>query len=184
MRKLPTYLRHALLTVLLTALCCVFSFQQTQAQSISYRAQSLYLYKFTRYVKWPETAFQQDSLMIGVFGNSPIIEELRVMAALKKAAGNRKIIIKQLSRPEEARGMHIVYITSSRSRQLIDIIEQVEGSPTLVVAERGGLARKGASINFMVAENDTVRFEYNQTELEAHKLQVSSDLLRLGYKVK
>lgn len=177
---------------LLIALCFLLAgISQMKAQGISYRAQSLYIYKFTRYVQWPE-GVEGDTLVIGVFGNSPIEDELRLMASLKRAAGNRPIKIRQIEGlgglsymfQEPAQALHILYVPSSKSRQLTAILQFMAERPVLVVAERGGLARRGACVNFMVTEDDILRFEYNQTKLGQLRLAVAEELLHLGYKVK
>jgi len=56
----------------------------SSAQELDYRAQSLYIYKFTKFISWPEEKAEGD-FVIGVFGNSPIFDELKLMASLKKA---------------------------------------------------------------------------------------------------
>jgi len=176
----PTY---RLLFVFLALLILVTI--RPRAQGISYRAQSLYIYKFTRYVSWPATN-QGDTLVIGVFGRSPIEDELRLMASLKRAAGNRPISIKMieglgglsyhLSEPA-AQPLHILYVPSSKSRQITAILNFLAERPILLVAERGGLARRGACINFMVTEEDILRFEYNQSRLTNLQLGIAQDLL-------
>jgi len=54
------------------------------SQDLDYRAQSLYIYKFTKYIYWPEEKTRGD-FFIGVYGNSPIFKELNLMASLKKS---------------------------------------------------------------------------------------------------
>lgn len=174
------------------ALCfLILGISQVKAQGISYRAQSLYIYKFTRYVQWPEAA-QGDTLVIGIFGSSPIEDELRLMASLKRAAGNRPISIRTIEGlgglsyylQEPAQPLHILYVPASKSRQMTALLDFMANRPVLVVAERGGLARRGACVNFMVTEDDILRFEYNQTKLGELKLSVAQELLRLGFQVR
>lgn len=187
MRK--RYLTYRPLLIALGLL--ILGISQVKAQGISYRAQSLYIYKFTRYVQWPAEA-AGDTLVIGIFGTSPIEDELRLMASLKRAAGNRPISIRpieglgglsyHLQKP--AQPLHILYVPASKSRQLTAILDFMANRPILVVAERGGLARRGACVNFMVTEDDILRFEYNENKLAELKLNVAQELLRLGYQVR
>lgn len=187
----PTY-RLRWQKLLLGCLLFLLGGGSLAAQGISYRAQSLYLYKFTRYVTWPQPVMEKDTLFIGVYGRSPIESELRLMASLKRAAGNRPIAIRPIGGPSELQAMlesksfalQILYVTSSKSRQLSSILDALGEKPVLVVAERGGLARKGASINFMVTEDDILRFEYNPNRLSRLELNVQPDLLRLGFPVR
>lgn len=163
----------------LMGLLCLFTF----GQDINYKSQSLFIYQFTKYISWP-TAAQEGEFVIGVFGNSPILQELELMAALKRAGSGQRIVVKQLRSLEELDGIHVLYLASSKSRELSGILEKLEGTATLVVAERGGLAKKGASINFIVLDNDNLRFEVNQLALEAHQLKMSDELLKYGYIVR
>jgi hypothetical protein len=150
------------------------------AQDIDYKSQSLFIYKFTKYITWP-AAYLHNDFVIGVYGNSPIYDELEVMASLKKAAEGKRIVIKRINSVEEIENMHIIYVASSKSRELKSILEKIGKKPTLVVAERDGLAKKGASINFLIMENNTLKFEVNQTELQSRGLSISQELLKVGF---
>lgn len=179
--KRKTYTSFAKL-LFFTALM-VFSFAgKSFSQSINYRSQSLFIYKFTKYIYWPENK-TSSNFVIGVYGNSPIFNELTTMASIKKAGKGQKIEVKKIRSPHEIKDMHLVYITSSKSREVKQVAEQVKGKPVLVVAERGGLAKKGASINFMIMENNMLRFEINMNELKKHNLDIDDELLKLGYTV-
>jgi len=153
------------------------------AQNINYKSQSLYIYIFTKNISWPEIN-QKGDFSIGVFGNSPIFDELTVMATLKKAGTGQKIVIKKINSLEDITNEHIIYIASSKSRELNSIIDRIDSKPTLIVAERDGLARKGASINFMVMEDDNLKFEVNTLALRKHNLKISDGLLQRGFVVK
>jgi len=45
------------------------------------------------------------------------------------------------------------------------------------------MANKGADINFMVSDYEILKFEVNITKLESHKLIISEELVKLGYKL-
>jgi hypothetical protein len=150
------------------------------AQDIDYKSQSLFIYKFTKYITWP-SAFSRNDFVIGVYGNSPIYDELEVMASLKKAAEGQRIVIKRINSVEEIENLHIIYVASAKSRELKSILEKIGKKPTLIVAERDGLAKKGASINFLIMENNTLKFEVNRTELQSRGLSISQELLKVGF---
>jgi hypothetical protein len=151
-------------------------------QDIDYKAQSLFIYKFTKYITWPQ-AYTRNDFVIGVYGNSPIYNELEVMASLKKAAEGQRIVIKKINSVDEIDNMHILYVASSKSRELKSILEKTGKKPTLVVTERDGLAKKGASINFLTTENNTLKFEVNRAELQSRSLSISEELLKIGFVV-
>lgn len=156
--------------------------KSSMSQSINYRSQSLFIYKFTKYIYWPKESETGD-FVIGVYGNSPIFNELITMATIKKAGKGQKIVVKKIRTVSQIEDMQLVYVTSSKSREIREISEKLKGKPTLLVAERGGLAKKGACINFMIMENNILRFEVNKSELKKHQLDISEELLKLGFVV-
>jgi hypothetical protein len=158
------------------------SCKESCGQNLKYKTQSLFIYKFSKHITWPDE-WNKGKFIIGVYGNSPIYEELQVMASIKKAGNNQDIKVKLIKSTEEIEHVHILYIPSSRSRELQSILEKVKNSPTLVVSERGGLAKKGASINFLIMESGILRFEINLEVLRKHLLEIAPELLKLGYKV-
>ncbi|MEM7037190.1 MAG: YfiR family protein [Bacteroidota bacterium] len=161
---------------------CVFLPFKGWAQETNYKSQSLYIYKFCRYISWPESTSEND-FVISVYGNSAIFEELKIMASLKKAANGRNIVIKRLDRLSDIGNEQMLYLSSSRSRELRSVQEAVGDRPILVITERDGLARKGAAINFMIMENETLKFEVNKAVLRARQLEIAPELLRMGFEV-
>ena len=152
------------------------------SQRVNYKSQSLLIYKFSLYVSWPSEAIE-DTLYIGVYGNSPILSELSLMSSIKKAGGGRPISVIPIDSPDDIKRVHILYLASSRSRELRSLVQQLKDQSVLIVAERGGLAKKGACINFILMEDDTLRYEYNVRELENRGLKMSQEFTRFGYKV-
>ncbi len=152
------------------------------SQEINYKSQCLYLYVFSKNIYWPNDHLKEN-FVIGVYGNSPIFEELEIMASIKKAANGKKIIIKQFFSSDKIEDVDILYISSSKSRDLKKILNIIENKPILIVAERDGLAKKGASINFIIMEDDTLKFEVNRSVMEKLNLEISDGLLKHGFEV-
>lgn len=151
-----------------------------KGQDVDYKSQSLFIYKFTKYITWPP-AYTKNDFVIGVYGTSPIVNELEIMASLKKAGEGQRIVVKRMETVEDIDNVHILYVASSKSRELRSILDKLGSKPTLVVAERDGLAKKGASINFLIMENNTLKFEVNRTELQNRGLSISQELLKVGF---
>jgi hypothetical protein len=152
------------------------------AQDLDYRAQSLYIYKFTKFIYWPAERTTGD-FVIGVFGNSPILEELRLMASIKKAGEDQNIVVEEIDPDGPLSAYHIIYVPSSKSRQLREIADKVGTEPVLIVAEREGMALRGATISFMIDNYEILKFEVNTGRLEEQKLDISDELIKLGYKL-
>lgn len=176
--KYDLYLKNVVISMILTFLFI----GSLRAQDVDYRAQSLYIYKFSKYIYWPDKTLNSE-FKIGVYGNSEIITELKLMASLKKGPNGLNITITEISEEDDLSEYNILYVPSSKSRQIRTLSEQLGNAPVLLVAEREGLASKGASISFVVTDNMVLKFEVNMSKLKEHDLEISEELLKLGYEI-
>jgi len=163
--------------LLLTAigLFLIFSFTSVKAQKEKY--QSLFIYNFSKYVKWPD-GDQSGDFVIGVLGKSPITNTLEAMAVSKKVNGS-SIIVKQYTDPSEIQGCHILYVSEAESGKIAKIVAATSGKSILIVSDKPGMAKKGAVINF-VENKGKIKFELNQNYAESRGLKVSGSLISLA----
>lgn len=168
-------LKYSFLISLIVSLFCV---SESRAQATDYKAYSLFVYNFMKYVEWPEAQNKGD-FILAVVGDSPINKELELLAATKKIKG-RNIVLKKCNTPDETIGAHLVYVSSSKSSVAKTLKEINKDKPVLIVGEREGLAKKGASLSFVTLEDDELKFDINKKELEQHQLKISSSLTSLG----
>lgn len=164
-------------TFILCVLFCCFG-NRVHAQETNYKAYSVYVYNFIKYIEWPEDSKKGD-FIIAVIGNSGITPELKNLAATKKANG-QTIVIKQYATVAEVEHCQILYIASGKSSLLKEAVEKTKNMSALLIAEREGLAKKGAGINFVTLEDDTLKFEVNKKVIEAHNLKIPKVLVNLG----
>jgi hypothetical protein len=148
------------------------------AQDVDYKAYTLFVYNFMKYVEWPEAQSKGD-FVVCIFGESPVHKELTGLASTKKLKG-RNIVIKMITKPEEAIGCQLLYVSSSKSGNIKTLKEQMMGKPVLIVGEREGLAKKGAELSFVTLDDDALKFDINKKEIELHQLKISSQLISLG----
>ena len=174
--------KNAFVKLFLVGMLFILGIMNGSAQELDYRAQSLYIYKFTKFISWPEEKTDGD-FIIGVFGNSPIIEELKLMASIKKAAKDQNIVVKEITIEDDMMLYNIIYVASSKSRQIRTLSENIGNQPVLIVAEREGMAYKGATISFMITEYEILKFEVDVGQLENQQLSISDDLIKLGFKL-
>jgi len=81
-----------------------------KAHATDYKAYTLFIYNFMKYVEWPEANSKGDFVLC-VIGDSPINKELQALASTKKLKG-RNIILKKCNSVEEATGSHLVFVPS------------------------------------------------------------------------
>jgi hypothetical protein len=141
------------------------------AQSVNYKVHALFLYKFTQYIEWPAA---NSSYVIGVVGNSPILEELQNLANTRK-----NLVIKKLTATSDMSGCQLIFVSENSSNHLATISSKVSGKPVLIISETGSGAKKGAGINFVLID-DKMKFELNKGIIEHQGLKVSGDLVSLS----
>ena len=149
------------------------------AQGGDYQTHTVYIWNFTKYIQWP-TSYQSGDYVIGIIGNSPIVPKLKGLAASKKVVGVQKIVIKQFKTVASMdKNCHMIYVTTSESRNLAAIKKFFDGKSALIITEKTGLARQGSCINFVLRDGSW-RFELNKTETDKMGLKVSKQLTRLA----
>ncbi len=150
--------------------------EKARSQDVDYKAYTLFLYNFMKYVEWPSN---DGDFIIGVVGDSPVKKELYELAKTKKAKG-RKIVVINVANAGDALLCNMVYIPSNKSSELKSIMEKVKGKSILLVAEREGMAKKGAAFSFAIDDDDSLKFDINKTVLEMQGLKIANILMSLG----
>ncbi len=140
--------------------------------------QAMFIYNFSRLVKWPAGTSQGD-FVIGVVGNSSTYESL-VKYTSTKTVGSQKIVVKKFSNPEDITNCNILFVSSSKSSQMDVINNKVRGMNTLIVGEKKGLTESGAAINFLIV-GDKLKFELNKGNIDKYNLVVSKSLQDMAY---
>jgi hypothetical protein len=148
------------------------------AQNEKFKA--LFMYNFTKYIEWPQQARQGD-FVIGVLGNSPIVNELEIIAT-KQKIGTQNIVIKTYSSVDMIDNCQILYLPPSKSKQLSSVLTKIGGKAILIITDNPGLALQGAAINY-VSDGDKIKYEINRKNIDKSGLSVSSALLSLGVSV-
>jgi hypothetical protein len=162
---------------IVTAFIFFIGFGISGSTAQNYQTHTLYIYSFGKFVLWPEEDKKGD-FEIFILGDSPIIEELQQMSERKKV-GDRVIKVAKISSLGEFKKGHVLFIPSSQSAQLADVLTKLGDKSTLVVTEQPGLGVKGSDINFVMKEGK-LAFELNQNALSKHKLKAANELTRLA----
>lgn len=151
-----------------------------KAQSTDYKFHTVFIYNFTKYIKWPDDA-PSGNFVIGVVGKSGITAPLQEMAASKNVNG-KPIEVKIFNSVAEIQGCHMVFLPSDKSKELAAMRSKLANEPTLIISEKNGLAQQGSDINFVLSDGRW-KFEVNQATTEMHKLKISQELIKFALKV-
>jgi|SRR5687767_12971955 len=167
-------------TMFSALLCFLTASESLGQQAADYSVQANIVYRFTKYINWPENMKSGD-FVIGVVGDTPLYEELKDFVKNKKA-GNQKIVIRKLS-PSSSYRCHILFVSDDESGSMKKIVARTTGISTLLVSESERLAEKGGCINFVIV-SDHLKLEINKNNIEQRGLSIASELLQLGTIVK
>lgn len=143
----------------------------------NYKFHSVYMYTFSKYIQWP-SGYQSGDFVIGVLGDSPVIEHLEKLAQ-ERTVGSQKLVITKFSSTEAISKCHMLFIPDHQSGELEKVLTKLEGRSTLIISETPGLAKKGSSINFVLVDGKW-KFELNKASTEKLNLKVSAELTRLA----
>lgn len=136
--------------------------------------QSLFIYNFTKYIKWPES-YNNGKFVIGVIGDSPIINSINSMASSRKTKDGVAIEVKSYGSVNEIDDCNILFVSKNVIEKLSQIVTQVASKPVLIITDMPGMATQGSMINFVETEGK-MKFELNATKASSKGLIVSGSL--------
>jgi len=163
--------------ILLTSFLFITIVSVSYAQKEKY--QSLFIYNFTKYIKWPDS-YNADKFVIGVIGNSDVLESLNAMVDSKKKTGTgQSLEVKKYGSVSEIGDCNILFVSENVVDNLGQIESKTNAKPILIVSDSPGMATKGSVINF-VEQEGKIKFELNESAALKRHLVVSSSLTSLA----
>lgn len=170
---------------LLLAALLVGSSIELSAQSrpaAEHEVKAAYLYQFGRYVEWPaDQGATGSSLLICVLGHDPF--GLALDEIVKgKVISTHPVVVKRILGPSELQDCRILFVSPSEDDRLPAILKALGKKTVLTVGEGIQFTRRGGMVAF-TSEDRKVRFVVNLAAVEAAKLRLSSQLLRLAVSV-
>lgn len=145
-----------------------------------YQVKAAFLFNFAKFVEWPADAFasSQAPFVICVLGEDPFGPMLDATLA-GKTMGTHPVLLRRIKEHSDARRCHIVFVSSSESRNFAAVVDSVRGFAVLLVGDTDGFAAAGGSIEFTL-EGNHVRFLINPDAAQRAGLMLSSKLLMLA----
>lgn len=153
--------------------------QSEGAAPLEYQVKAAFIYKFINFIEWPARAWRTtgNTIVIGVFGESPILEALNSLPS-KKIQG-RYIKIKHIKNLQDLKSCHIVFIGTVKKPSMKNILDHLKGACVLTISDTKEFARMGGMINFFL-DKEKIRFEMNPDAAKEAELKISSKILRLA----
>ncbi|HEY3198701.1 MAG TPA: YfiR family protein [Nitrospirales bacterium] len=152
---------------------------QSQGPSL-HQVQAQVLFNFTKFVTWPDDAFQHTgtSLIIGVLGDDHfglVLEE----ALRDKTVMGKTLAIKRFQTIQDAATSHILFLSSSEESHLPQIIKTLQQTTVLTVSDMDEFAERGGMVA-LTLDDQKVHFKVNLDAVERAGLKLGSELLKLA----
>jgi len=152
-----------------------------QANSPSeYQLKAVFLFNFAKFIDWPPGSLTspQSPFAICILGQDPFGNALDDILQ-GKMIRDQPLAVQRLKDQAEARRCQIVFVSSSESARLAEILKSLRGANTLIVGETNGFAASGGTIEFTLEDN-RLRFTINTDAADRAGLKFSAKLLSLA----
>jgi hypothetical protein len=180
-----TDVRRAASYALFAALPVISLGDAARAQPVvpkDYEVKAVYLYNFGRFITWPRSIDTNDVFTVCVLGRDPFGRALDTTLAGEQIGG-RALAARRLTRPQDAAGCRILFVSESEESQLERIFDRIDRAGILTVSDMPRFVARGGMIQF-IAQGSKIRFEVNLAAAEGAGLMLSSELLRVAAAVR
>ena len=149
---------------------------------------AVFLYNFLHFVTWPidpQGADKAAAMVIGVVGDSPVLQALEELAATITEKNKRSLRIVALGsyRPGLDLGAcHILFVSASEEVHLAEIIADLNKRPVLTVGDTDPFLAAGGMIT-MLEQQSRIRYHINRKVASEAGLRLSSQLLKTAIDV-
>jgi hypothetical protein len=146
-----------------------------------YELKAAFLFNFAKFIDWPSSSFasSKSPFTICVLGEDPfgraLDDNLR-----GKMIGDQSVAILRSKDKAEARRCQVVFVSSSETGHLAEVLESLRGANLLVVGDTTGFASAGGTIEFTLDQENHVRFTINTDAADRAGLKFSAKLLALA----
>ncbi|KAB2881260.1 YfiR family protein [bacterium] len=177
-------LRRGIIAGLLV--CTMTSYGASQENRNTYgihKIQAAFIYNFIDFVKWPDHLNKNSGgqITIGILGSDNFGNAFDEVDGT--TVHGKTLKIQKSGRLEELLNCWILFVASSESRQLENILKSVAGKPILTVSDMEEFTRRGGMIQFYPVEINgevKVRFDVNKQRADQSGLTISYQLLSLA----
>jgi hypothetical protein len=144
-----------------------------------YLLKAAFIYNIAKFVEWPPGSFESEKtpLVFCVLGKDPFGYSLNTIDG--KIVQGRTLTVRHVDRIEELRACHILFISSSETNRLPQVLQSLKDSKVLTVSDIPHFAQNGGIINLITLDNK-INMEINVTAADKARMQISSKLLKLA----
>lgn len=162
-------------------LCSLALFVKSSRSEIldEYKVKMAFIYNFVKFIQWPPEAFptSDSPIVLCILGDDPFGNNKSLIE--DKTVGERKFIVRNIRKMEDARVCHMLFVCRSEQNRLNVLLPTLHKSSILLISDIPDFTRMGGMIGFTTSD-DKVRFQVNLTAARAANLEISSKLLKLA----
>jgi len=156
---------------------------RAQGETIEDQVKAAFLYNFTKYVDWPEAAFQDasDPFRMCVAASPRFVRTVESLISGETARGRPIKLV--TPGQQELHRCHLLFTGAQEAQRVNSVLPSLSARPILTVADSQNQFDHGSAI-LLVVDDSRVRFDINVRAIEKAGLRVSSKLLRVARNVR
>jgi hypothetical protein len=151
----------------------------SNAQYSEYEIKAAYIFNFAKFVVWPESSGNNDTILLGIYGTDPFGNTLEKTLIGRKAQGKDWKIIRS-SNINNLVKCQILFISDVGKYETITLFERTKGLPILTIGdELIDFCELGGIVNF-TSQFSEQQFEINNESAKSKGIVISPKLLLLA----
>ena len=173
MKLKPTYKLVLLLLISLAGI------KNGICQYSEYEIKAAYIFNFAKFLDWPATNPNKDTIILAIYNNDPFGIVLEKTMVGRKANGKDWKIIRTNNK-KELEKCNIVFFSDIEKSELLKILEQLKNKPLITIGDEIiDFCEIGGTINF-TPQFSEYQFEINNEVAKSHRIIISPKLLLLA----
>jgi hypothetical protein len=170
-----------LLGALLPAVTLTREALAQQAGPTLYDVQAVYLFDFTKFIRWPATS-EHETISICIAGQQGFSDTLTRIVAGERV-DSHTLSVRLVQQAQDEADCDILFIGSAAEGRLDNLLAATKGKPVLTVSDIPGFLDRGGMIQFLTVGN-RVRFSVDLRPVARSGISLSSELLKVAVAVK
>ena len=153
-----------------------------QARVSQYDLESVYVFDFAKFVRWPEPAADKpfDLCVASAAGQKGFADVLKKTVAGETLDG-RTLRVRGVDRIDDETGCNVLFLDGS-AKNVTALLAAAAGKPILTVSDVPDFLASGGMIQFVTVDS-RVRFSVNLTPVSRSGLSMNAELLKVAVKV-
>ena len=182
-------LRVLALTIgcLLSILMPAAAQEETSKPFDAYKVKAVFLYNFTKFVKWPDgySLATTHSANVCIYGDNPFEGKLDILE--KVSSAELAFHVKKNVSVSDFPQCQILFVSKSEAGNIEQVIADTKKRPILTVSDIDGFAAKGGVIEMKKSENnigkESIKLIINLESADAKNLEIDAQCLAIAAEV-